>query len=74
MPEVDPHQSRYRPAVPELSSRCERDHYKRTKIYPIMHLVAIKKTIYEKLSVRRDAACTTPSSESKKIALERMFN
>ena len=26
----------------------ERDHYKRTKIYPIMHLVAIKKSIYEK--------------------------
>src|SRR5258706_277170 len=26
----------------------ERDHYKRTKIYPIMHLVAIKKSVYEK--------------------------
>ena len=51
----------------------ERDYYKRTGIYPIMHLVAIKKDIYERYPF-------VPSSlydafvESKKIALKHMYN
>src|SRR5207342_984192 len=51
----------------------EKEFYKRTKIYPIMHLVAIRKQVYEKYpfvaTSLYDAFC-----ESKKIALEKMFN
>ena len=32
----------------------EKEFYKRTKIYPIMHLVAIRKDVYEKISIHRD--------------------
>ena len=51
----------------------EKEFYKRTKIYPIMHLVAIRKQVYEKYpfiaTSLYDAFC-----KSKKIALEKMFN
>ena len=51
----------------------EKEHYKRTRIYPIMHLVAIRKQVYEKYpfvaTSLYNAFC-----ESKKIALEKMFN
>jgi 4,5-dihydroxyphthalate decarboxylase len=51
----------------------EREYYKRTGIYPIMHLVAIKKDIYERypfvVSSLYDAFV-----ESKKIALKHMYN
>jgi len=51
----------------------EKEFYKRTKIYPIMHLVAIRKQVYEKYpfvaTSLYNAFC-----ESKKIALEKMFN
>src|SRR5215471_13955446 len=51
----------------------EKEFYKRTKIYPIMHLVAIRKQLYERYpfiaSSLYNALC-----ESKKIALEKMFN
>ena len=51
----------------------EKEYYKRTRIYPIMHLVAIRKQVYEKYpfvaTSLYNAFC-----ESKKIALEKMFN
>ncbi|MFM9997973.1 MAG: hypothetical protein ACKVP1_03600 [Burkholderiaceae bacterium] len=51
----------------------EKDYYKRTGIYPIMHLIAIKKDIYERhpfvASSLFDAFV-----ESKKIALRKMFS
>jgi 4,5-dihydroxyphthalate decarboxylase len=51
----------------------EKEHYKRTGIYPIMHLVAIKKEIYE----RHPFVATSLYNafvEAKKIALKHMFN
>src|SRR6516165_10226675 len=51
----------------------EKAFYKRTKIYPFMHLVAIRKQLYERYpfiaTSLYNAFC-----ESKKIALEKMFN
>src|SRR5262249_46990735 len=51
----------------------EKEYYKRTRIYPIMHLVAIRKRVYEKYpfvaSSLYNAFC-----ESKRIALQKMFN
>src|SRR5262249_49286666 len=54
-------------------AELEKAFYKRTKIYPIMHLVAIRKPLYERYpfiaTSLYNAFC-----ESKKIALEKMFN
>ncbi len=51
----------------------EKEFYRRTKIYPIMHLVAIRKKVYERYpfvaTSLYDAFC-----ESKKIALDKMLN
>jgi 4,5-dihydroxyphthalate decarboxylase len=51
----------------------EKEYYRRTRIYPIMHLVAIRKHIYERhpfvATSLYNAFC-----EAKKIALEKMFN
>jgi 4,5-dihydroxyphthalate decarboxylase len=51
----------------------EKAFYKRTRIYPIMHLVAIRKQLYERYpfiaTSLYNAFC-----EAKKIALEKMFN
>src|ERR1700742_2126478 len=51
----------------------ERDHYKRTKIYPIMHLVAIKKSVYEKYPFVATSLFYA-FQRAKEIALIRMFN
>jgi len=51
----------------------ERDYYKRTGIYPIMHLVAIKKDIYERYPFVASSLYDA-FLESKKIALKHMFN
>jgi 4,5-dihydroxyphthalate decarboxylase len=51
----------------------ERDHYKRTKIYPIMHLVAIKKSIYEKYPFVATSLFNA-FQRAKEIALVRMYN
>jgi 4,5-dihydroxyphthalate decarboxylase len=51
----------------------EKEYYKRTGIYPIMHLVAIKREIYE----RHPFVATSLYDafvESKRIALKNMFN
>ncbi len=54
-------------------AELEKDYYRRTRIYPIMHLIAIRKQVYERYpfvaSSLYKAFC-----ESKKIALEKMFN
>ncbi len=51
----------------------EKEYYKRTGIYPIMHLVAIKKEIYEKYPFVASSLYHA-FERSKKIALERMYN
>jgi 4,5-dihydroxyphthalate decarboxylase len=51
----------------------ERDYYKRTGIYPIMHLIAIKKEIYERYPYVATSLYDA-FVESKKIALKHMFN
>ena len=51
----------------------EREYYKRTGIYPIMHLVAIKKDIYERYPFVATSLYDA-FIESKKIALKHMFN
>jgi 4,5-dihydroxyphthalate decarboxylase len=51
----------------------EKEYYRRTRICPIMHLVAIRKQVYERYpfvaTSLHKAFC-----ESKRIALEKMFN
>ncbi len=51
----------------------EKEFYRRTKIYPIMHLVAIRKDIYEKYPFVATSLYDA-FVKSKKIALEKMFN
>jgi 4,5-dihydroxyphthalate decarboxylase len=51
----------------------ERDYYKRTGIYPIMHLIAIKKDVYERYPYVATSLYDA-FVESKKIALKHMFN
>jgi 4,5-dihydroxyphthalate decarboxylase len=51
----------------------EREYYKRTGIYPIMHLVAIKKDIYERYPFVASSLYDA-FVESKKIAMKHMFN
>ena len=47
--------------------------YKRKKIYPIMHLVAIKKTVYERYPFVATSLYDA-FVKSKQIALEKLFN
>jgi 4,5-dihydroxyphthalate decarboxylase len=51
----------------------EKEYYRRTKIYPIMHLVAIKKSVYEKYPFVATSLFNA-FQKAKDIALERMFN
>jgi 4,5-dihydroxyphthalate decarboxylase len=51
----------------------EREYFKRTGIYPIMHLVAIKKDIYERYPFVASSLYDA-FVESKKIALKHMYN
>lgn len=51
----------------------EKEFYQRTKIYPIMHLVAIRKDVYEKHPFVATSLYDA-FVKSKKIALEKMFN
>jgi 4,5-dihydroxyphthalate decarboxylase len=51
----------------------EREYYKRTGIYPIMHLVAIKRDIYERYPYVATSLYDA-FIESKKIAIKHMFN
>ena len=49
------------------------DLYKRKKIYPIMHLVAIKKSVYERYPFVATSLYDA-FVKSKRIALEKLFN
>jgi len=51
----------------------DKDIYKRKKIYPIMHLVAIKKELYERYPFVATSMYDA-FVKSKKIALQKMFN
>ncbi len=51
----------------------EREYYKRTGIYPIMHLVAIKKEVYERYPFVASSLYDA-FVESKKVALKHMYN
>ncbi len=51
----------------------DKDLYKRKKIYPIMHLVAIKKSVYERYPFVATSLYDA-FVRSKKIALEKLFN
>ena len=51
----------------------EKDYYKRTGIYPIMHLIAIKREIYERYPFVASSLYDA-FVESKKIALGKMFS
>jgi 4,5-dihydroxyphthalate decarboxylase len=53
--------------------QMEREYYKRTGIYPIMHLVAIRKDIYERYPFVATSLYDA-FVESKKNALKHMFN
>ena len=50
----------------------EKDFYKRTKIYPIMHLVAIRKQVYEKYpfvaTSLYNAFCESKRSRSRRCS------
>src|SRR5579884_1957865 len=51
----------------------DKDIYRRKKIYPIMHLVAIKKSIYERYPFVATSLYDA-FVKSKRIALEKLFN
>jgi 4,5-dihydroxyphthalate decarboxylase len=51
----------------------DKDLYKRKKIYPVMHLVAIKKSIYERYPFVATSLYDA-FVKSKKIALDKLFN
>jgi 4,5-dihydroxyphthalate decarboxylase len=51
----------------------DKDLYKRKGIYPIMHLVAIKKSVYERFPFVATSLYDA-FVKSKKIALEKLFN
>jgi 4,5-dihydroxyphthalate decarboxylase len=51
----------------------EKEYYKRTKIYPIMHLVAIKKEVYERYPFVATSLFNA-FQRAKEVALERMYN
>ena len=71
-----PESIRHNPDIQRLFpdyEKLEKEYYRRTRIFPIMHLVAIRRVVYEKhpfiASSLYDAMC-----RSKEIALEKMFN
>ncbi|NNN18634.1 MAG: ABC transporter substrate-binding protein [Acidimicrobiaceae bacterium] len=51
----------------------EKEYYQRTGIYPIMHLIAIKKEIYERYPFVATSLYNA-FVESKKLALKKMYN
>jgi 4,5-dihydroxyphthalate decarboxylase len=53
--------------------QLEKEYYKRTGIYPIMHLIAIRKDVYERYPFVASSLYDA-FLKSKQIALQKMFN
>ena len=72
LPEAIRHNPDIRRLFPDYET-LEKAYYKRTRIFPIMHLIAIRKDVYEKYpfiaTSLYDAMC-----KAKDIALEKMLN
>jgi 4,5-dihydroxyphthalate decarboxylase len=71
-----PESTRTNPDIGQLFPNyvdLEKEYYRRTKIYPIMHLVAIRKDVYEKYPFVATSLFNA-FNRAKEIALERMFN
>jgi 4,5-dihydroxyphthalate decarboxylase len=71
-----PEETRTHPDVVRLFPNfveLDKDLYKRKGIYPIMHLVAIKKSVYERYPFIATSLYDA-FVKSKKIALEKLFN
>jgi 4,5-dihydroxyphthalate decarboxylase len=72
LPDAIRHNPDIRRLFPDYE-QLEKEYYRRTRIYPIMHLVAIRRDVYEQhpfvATSLYDAMC-----EAKEIALEKMFN
>ena len=72
LPEAIRHNPDIQRLFPDYET-LEKAYYKRTRIFPIMHLIAIRKDVYEKYpfvaSSLYDAMC-----KAKDIALEKMLN
>jgi 4,5-dihydroxyphthalate decarboxylase len=71
-----PEAIRHNPDIQRLFpdyEQLEKDYYKRTRIFPIMHLVAIRKDVYEKYPFVASSLYDA-MVRSKEIALQKMFN
>ncbi len=71
-----PHSIRKNPNIARLIpdfKEVEKDYYKRTKIFPIMHLVAIRKDVYEKHPFVATSLYNA-FVQSKDLALKKMKN
>ena len=71
-----PEAIRHNPDIQRLFpdyEQLEKDYYKRTRIFPIMHLVAIRKDVYEKYPFIASSLYDA-MVRSKEIALQKMFN
>jgi 4,5-dihydroxyphthalate decarboxylase len=72
LPEAIRHNPDIRRLFPDYE-RLEKEYYKRTRIFPIMHLVAIRKDVYEKYPFVASSLYDA-MVKAKEIALEKMFN
>jgi 4,5-dihydroxyphthalate decarboxylase len=71
-----PDSRRHNPEIVRLFPdfrQVEKDYYKRTGIFPIMHLIAIKRETYEKNPAIAQSLYTA-FNESKQVALNKMRN
>jgi 4,5-dihydroxyphthalate decarboxylase len=71
-----PESIRHNPDIQRLFpdyEALEKDYYKRTRIFPIMHLVAIRKDVYERYPFVASSLFDA-MNKSKDIALEKLLN
>ncbi len=72
LPEAIRHNPEIKRLFPNFRE-LEKEYYGRTNIYPIMHLVAIRKDVYEKHPFVA-TSLVNAFTKSKEIALQKMFN